>query len=1052
MKYCPTCQSLFDGDEAFCPHDGTRLIPEGAYQPGRLAGSSLAGLVNLEAFVFEDHLGERYRGRLLTDNREVQVLVFHRRYRDRREKANQILAGPGPLPPQILETHSFQGDGEPLFLIEERAQRESLAHLLKKKGPLPWNQAVHLAIKLARVLDWLAEHQIPHRSLHPSSIFLDNPAVNSIQVGELAAGLITFPLPKLDANTPFRSLPIYPGFLAPECVLTPEDVDLQKVAAFSIGALLLEALGAPLLPHPIKELNLHEWLARADVDLKGLQLQDDAPGALPDLIRMLASPRTETRFQSAKAAMAALSSLVDGELDDIAPPLEPRKDSAFPKKPRPVTQPVALPDAQDDGARNPSPHEAGGTLVTHIGLPAQAMQENSDGDQGGRAADSPRVITESHDDGEAPHYGDTLQLKASDLAAEISKDIQKEKIEEKKREESQSEEISSRESDGEIDVSGKTLMLGSADFQKAREEARQLAEKETPSDASSDSEEQEAHNTDEEEAEELQRPAAENAKDEEIYEPEKTRQLHAVDAAAAIASVRAEREESSEDAPEGEDPKESESSRENTESPAEEKVLVSGESVIAEKEKKEEGEPSIIVNSHEGDGPKIIVDEPEDEQSAPQDNPTEEADPSDEELAKTEVDENLGSDDPAEGAAKSDALQEEGNQESRGESRAEEEKKSSPAARGIEIGFVEAKNKGGDEFVDDWFSRSNQDAWEESIVQEAYERSRWAERATQIGFIIGGIVLIVVVVLFTVFYEPKEEEDPRAEVVPEAVAVDVEALKTQFDEALARGAILEPRRESALHALRELRRHAEEDTYDQARQRFVDATDAAGRRAEEEGNLFAARNFSGYASEFEPSDEELRERAQAIQARFLAMQEGNPMEEDLPQGEADESSEESEEEEEENGTVEAPSQRSPSTSPSAPSTPRQTETARPRPTASAGELFRQAQAAEQARNYEEARTFYLDLLQVSPNHTQGNANLARIYFDVDSDHRTAIRYQRRAVESAPTNVNHRVQLGRLHFRLAEYEEAIRIWEQVLEIDPNNSEAERWIGLARRSMN
>src|SRR5690554_4269278 len=82
VKYCPTCKAQFGGEEVFCPHDGTRLQTQQSDKPRRLAGSSLSGVVNLEAYLQGDHLGELYRGRLLKDDADMQARVFHRSYAD----------------------------------------------------------------------------------------------------------------------------------------------------------------------------------------------------------------------------------------------------------------------------------------------------------------------------------------------------------------------------------------------------------------------------------------------------------------------------------------------------------------------------------------------------------------------------------------------------------------------------------------------------------------------------------------------------------------------------------------------------------------------------------------------------------------------------------------------------------------------------------------------------------------------------------------------------------------------------------------------------------
>ncbi len=963
MRYCPTCQATFDGEEVFCPHDGTRLVAEKAYQPGRLAGTSLAQAVNLEAFLFADHLGERYRGRLLSDNREVRVVVFHRGFDVGRHAivSDQLAKLTSPLPHQILELHSLHLDSEPNFLIEEQPQRESLAHLLKKKGALPWKQALHLTIRLARILEWLAEQGVPHRAIHPHSIYVDNPLSSSIQIGELAVGLLTFPLPTLEADTPRDAIPVYPGFIAPEWLDDDRDGDLSQCATYTIGSVLMTALGFPLFDDDeLEGLNLKKWSTdpqRDPIDLSDLL---DAPDLLQDLANMLVAPMPEKRFQTPAAAMAALANLLDSSPDEVAPPLGPRKSSAFLEDDRPITGPVPFPDAEDSSPEDDEPKSIAKTQLgftpknaradkkTHVGLPAQAFTGDFDDDEEEPLSPAPRVIIDDPGDVADSDRSDrsTARFTLEDMSGD-EKSKAEEEVAEEAQEDSESE-----------DSHKSTLMMGAISVADIAAEAMKA-------DADDEPDTDDQPDTDDE-------PDADDQPDQ---VPEgATQKHHAVEI------------------PEQND----------------EESVISGES--------ESSSSSPGTTDSDDDGPSIIVDSHEPEPSII-------------------VNDNL-EDDADDDSAEDQSAEEQSEEE-------EEEPKKPATSDKVNIGFVEARQSGGgEEFSDDWFSRSTEDAWDDTLVKEAYEKSRWAEKAFRIGLIVGLAIFVVGAFIFTQTYDPEIEEEEE-ELIEEEYAkepsINIERTLDQFDYALTRGEILQPLQRSAMTALRDLQRYADEDVYEDARERFVAAADAAGREAEENGDLALARNYSGRASQYAPDDQELRMRAEDIQARYVAEIEGNGAPQDQPDAGTDADTDIAADDE----TEVATGQTSPSPTPR-PAT-------RPSPRTNPSEIYQEAESARRANDFERARRLYLEFLEHNPNHASANAHLARIYFD-EADHRTAIRYQLRAVEAAPNNVNHRLQLGMLHYRLDQYSEAITVWERVLELDPENTDAQRWIGLAERSMN
>ena len=417
MKICPICQTTFDGDESFCAHDGTPLQPQGAYAPGHLAGSNLDGRVRLDSFRFADHFGERYRGHLLEEDTPVDITVTYRRIAATDIEQLQESLGKLQWPSALLDIHSVQVEKTMRYIIEESPPGDSLQRILDKSGPMAWTDAIALTVRVARILEWLADAGLAHRSLHPRFIYLDG---DHVRIGHWLPGLLHADLPPIDTTTPAASVPVYPAFCPPEWVDPDSDHgDIGCAHTYLVGAVLHAALGQPLVDDP-SQAELHQWPQSPPTKDHRFELPDGAPEALEALATMLVNANPDRRFDSPTPAINALSSLIDEDPNDLAPPLDATNAPALTIAvgPSDLEQTVSTTDGD----------EPEGPAKTQLGLPTQAP-DDGDEDGGQDSSDTqPRVITEAgdtdHDPDDAP---DTVEgqkktqlmgaVSAADLAA-----------------------------------------------------------------------------------------------------------------------------------------------------------------------------------------------------------------------------------------------------------------------------------------------------------------------------------------------------------------------------------------------------------------------------------------------------------------------------------------------------------------------------------------------------------------------------------------------------------------------------------------------------------
>jgi tetratricopeptide (TPR) repeat protein len=93
-------------------------------------------------------------------------------------------------------------------------------------------------------------------------------------------------------------------------------------------------------------------------------------------------------------------------------------------------------------------------------------------------------------------------------------------------------------------------------------------------------------------------------------------------------------------------------------------------------------------------------------------------------------------------------------------------------------------------------------------------------------------------------------------------------------------------------------------------------------------------------------------------------------------------------------------------------------------------------AAEEAKNWEDAKVFYLEALSSSPEHAQAHTNLGRIYWD-EGKQLLAIDHMEQAVENHKWNMMALGNLASMYTLTGQNEKAIEIIDWILVLEPNN---------------
>jgi cephalosporin-C deacetylase-like acetyl esterase len=195
---------------------------------------------------------------------------------------------------EIAET----ADGR-LFIVMAYYEGETLKERIER-GPLPIDQAVDLAIQIARGLARAHSRQIVHRDIKPGNI---------VVLRDGLVKIIDFGLAKISGRSTITQAGAAMGtvsYMSPEQA-GGEDVD-QRVDVWSLGVVLYEMLTARLpFPGEHPAATIHLILSGKPKPLK--QLRADTPRALEQIVDRALQKDPAARYFSTAEMLADLSAL-----------------------------------------------------------------------------------------------------------------------------------------------------------------------------------------------------------------------------------------------------------------------------------------------------------------------------------------------------------------------------------------------------------------------------------------------------------------------------------------------------------------------------------------------------------------------------------------------------------------------------------------------------------------------------------------------------------------------------------------------------------------------
>ena len=312
IKICTICRTDYDstskhvcvdtngaksGSAMQQPHAG--MIIEKKYElREKLGEGGMGSVFRARRLLIEDFVAIKFVRSEVLENPDVR-----QRFYQEAQVAARIKH------PNVVTVHDFGETSDGLvYLVMEFLEGMSLGQLIKKRGPLPLNQAVEVGIQICEALASMLESNVIHRDLKPDNIMLvkDSQNVEMVKVVDFGVAKIIESNSRL---TRYKARIGSPVYCSPEQFMG-KPVD-HRTDLYGLGVILYESLTGQLPFEAQTEAELltaivHKTPPRLDEKIMGFSV------LVADLVQWLLAKDPGDRPYNATQVGKCLESLLNG--------------------------------------------------------------------------------------------------------------------------------------------------------------------------------------------------------------------------------------------------------------------------------------------------------------------------------------------------------------------------------------------------------------------------------------------------------------------------------------------------------------------------------------------------------------------------------------------------------------------------------------------------------------------------------------------------------------------------------------------------------------------
>ncbi|MEZ6066912.1 MAG: protein kinase [Planctomycetaceae bacterium] len=231
--------------------------------------------------------------------------------------------------PNIVAAFDADEANKTSFLVMEYVEGTDLSSLVKKKGPLPIEQAIQCILQAARGLEYAHKQGVIHRDIKPANLLLDREGVVKI---------LDMGLARIEGETAGKAELTSTGavmgtvdYMAPEQALSTKHADARS-DIYSLGITLWYLIKA--CPAYEGDSLMARLLAHRESSIPSL-IPSDVPAnstiikwtALDAIFRKMVAKKAEDRYQSMTEVIAALEACQRGDAAVPSMTVGPSEDS-----------------------------------------------------------------------------------------------------------------------------------------------------------------------------------------------------------------------------------------------------------------------------------------------------------------------------------------------------------------------------------------------------------------------------------------------------------------------------------------------------------------------------------------------------------------------------------------------------------------------------------------------------------------------------------------------------------------------------------------------------